>query len=76
MEALDTIKSNDVSQKIQIFSQQCEKFSRKGQIINFISQSTLTFFEKFPIPINFLPKDFVTWEDHNGLQIVKKLLNF
>ena len=52
-----------------------ENFLTKG-IENFISQKRRRYFDKFSIPMDFLQKDRLEWEDDNsfqiGLEIIKK----
>ena len=77
VKALDKIDTSENSvKKFEIFLNDVEKFLTKG-IKNFISQKTRGFFDRFSIPMDFLPKDLLEWEDDNsfltGLEIIKKL---
>ena len=64
-------------QAVIIFWMMGENFLTKG-IENFISQKRRGFFDRFFIPLDFLQKDPLEWEDDTsfqiGLEIIKKNL--
>ena len=69
VEALDKIDSSDNSvKKFEIFPNDVEIFLTKG-IENFILQNTRGFFVRFSIPMDFLQKDPLEWEDDSSFQI-------
>ena len=77
VKALDKIDTSENSvKKFEIFPNDVENFLTKG-IENFILQKTRGFFDRFSIPMDFLQKDPIEWEDDNsfqiGLEIIKKL---
>ena len=77
LKALDKIDASESSvKKFEIFPNDVENFLTRG-IDNFISQKTRGFFDRFSIPMDFLQKDPIEWEDDNSFQIgpeiIKKL---
>lgn len=73
--ALDNVNDNDTKKIIALPNNVCHYVNK--DIEHFVSQKTLSFFERFNIPMDFLEKDPKDWSDDTsynvGLNIARKL---